>query len=98
MLKFKVTTDGKIEVDENDRGEWVEAKEGLAHAEFIGFDGENTLTVIPMSMQSGIWDVVVVHSMVDSPSRVSRATGRNLDDAINKAVKRVCDYPTKMTI
>ena len=92
--KFKYSDD-RLHLIQNDRGEWHEGIHSTAGDEFIGFDGENMLTIIVMGMQSGDYDAVVVHSSIDSPSRVGQSIGKNVDVAVNEAVEQVCDYPNK---
>lgn len=89
--KFSVDASLGISVAENDRGEWKKEVVSGSGTEFLGFDGENSLVIVPMSMQSGIWDVVVVYSVVDSYSKVGHVAGKDLDRAINEAVAQV--YP-----
>ena len=92
MLKFRVGADCTIEIAENDRGKWFESVTVVGMStgkEFWGFSGENSLVIIPMSMQSGIKDVVVVHSMVDGYSRVAHRSGTDLEAVINQCVKEV---------
>lgn len=88
--------EGSIEITKNDRGEWYRNTTLSAGEELVGFGGENALVIIPMSMQSGQWDVVVVHSSVDSPSRVGRWLSKDVNVALNEAIAQVCDYPENL--
>lgn len=99
MIKVELKeSEGSIEIEitENDRGEWYRNATLSAGEELVGFGGENALVIIPMSMQSGQWDVVVVHSCVDSPSRVGRWLSKDVNVALNEAIAQVCDYPEKL--
>lgn len=86
-MGYVESEEGPAMVD-NDRGEWKLNRESNV-IEFLGFGSENSLVVIPMSMQSGIWDVVVVHSRVDSYSKVVHRSGRNLDAVVNQCIAEV---------
>lgn len=103
---FKIAIDKDFQsarVVQNDRGEWEPIKEERSyHYTFVGFGGENVVTVHLMTMQSGRSDVVVVHSPVDGYHQVvheSALTGFDVDalnDFINGLIAKVIDYPEEL--
>jgi len=91
MLKFEFDWFKGVKLVENDMGEWEKSTTLSVGAEFSGFVSEHSLVIVPMSMQSGIWDVVVVHSTVDSYSKVGHLSGKNVNETISQALAQVYD-------
>lgn len=88
-LKFEINEDNKLQIAENDRGEWKAGATFSCGEEFIGFNGENTLLLISERLQSGDWDVTVVHSRVDDRAVIGSSFGKDRVEAINDAVGQV---------
>lgn len=105
MLKIAIAEDYEdATVIENDRGNWKYVQTVHAAAtssySFIGFGGENIITVHLMGMQNGKIDVVVVHNVCDNPIRVSHDckkvgfTGHEeMNVFVNDLIATTCDYP-----
>ena len=97
MLNFRYNEDKyAFEIATNGRGEWKplhRVNRGYSQ-EFIGFGGENQITILSSGMQSGITHIVVVFSSVDSYHKVyevnvNRRSGPQAEtDAVNEIVRK----------
>lgn len=112
MLKISILDWGlevPVEIVENDRGNWklmpYVGETGCIH--FLGFGGENIITVHFMPMQDGSGSVTVVHSTCDNPLRVEQGSmarpagglqdcDKHMSDLINYLIEQVCDYPEEL--
>lgn len=104
MLKIAIAEDYcTAEITQNDRGEWryveVPNLSDNVHYTFIGFGGENTITIHLMTMQSGKTDVVIVYGCVDGYFETRHKcincgfSYEILNDEINKMLASLLTYP-----
>lgn len=73
MLKFRYNENTYgFEIAENGRGKWkpLHRKSVGYSQEFMGFDGEDQITILSSGMQSGITHIVVIFSAVDSYHKI----------------------------
>ena len=91
LLTFKFCDDDSgIKVDTRGRGGWKRRGTGPV-ASFIGFDGEDIITIIQGGMQSGENDLVIVYSPIDSPNYVYHQTVKfgEETDFVNDTIRKI---------
>lgn len=74
MLKLAFDDMFAVTVVENDRGEWTANVTADGTTILSGYGGENFAYIVPMTMSDCGVDIVLVHSMCDSPSKVVQRT------------------------
>lgn len=92
-LELKVGFDSdrllsRIEIVSPGEGNWEHFNsptEDLNSFVFIGYGGENVLTLMLSPMQDSSMDIVGVHQMVDNPARVVQTRARS-EDRVNMAL------------
>lgn len=93
MFKLKINLDewdDFITIVENDRGNWKIVPQDVAGLTiFEGYEGENTLIITTMPMQSMIWDMVGVHSMVDNYIKVSHHSGKRPQEILDLIIEEL---------
>lgn len=77
MLKLKFNEEGVVVIDENDRGNWNATTIPYGATILNGYGDENIIYIMPMTMQDGSCDIMITHSMVDSPSQVAQASEKH---------------------
>lgn len=89
------------DVDTNDRGQWSKLEKTKTYCEeFIGFGGENSLTLFRTGMSNATVHVMVVMTQCDGPSKVYEEEGpggREIEIS-NRLIAKACDYPLVLPI